>query len=397
MNSNEDWYQNAIKKHKINEITEKFNNKVRIGQGSSCLVYKTNCESVEKNLVAIKEVNLTSDEYGIREKWNEESQQWERTKPVQIILREFRFESTIRNLRLHLEIENVINCYGFTQNPETKSYYMILKYANGGNFRQYIWRKFPCSWIERLSILEKIAGSLYNIHKANYIHRDLYPGNILIQEDNWKQRKLEVYISELDSCANLNPKIEQQKYGNLLYIAPEVLVGKGNMTSIKSDIYSLGIIMWELASGDEPYSNYKTDDEDELILDIINGARPNDVIGTPKCYHDLMQKCLDADPEKRPTTLDLLEELKAFITINKHQFEAADRRIYGQYPGTRPNQLSKDNDEIFVESFGVAEGYVGFRFTNIHLQFEYKLPKPKNAPEKCIYFDENLLSKKDHH
>ncbi|RIA90858.1 kinase-like domain-containing protein, partial [Glomus cerebriforme] len=185
------------------------------------------------------------------------------------------------------------------------SYYMVLKYANGGNFRQYIWRKFPYSWSERLSILQKLAESLCNIHKANYIHRDLYPGNILIQENNWKC-KLKVYISELDSCANLNSEMDQQKYGNLLYIAPEVLAGKGNLTSIKSDIYSFGIIMWELASGDEPYSDYKTDDEKKLILDIVNGMRPNNLIGTPKCYHELMQKCLDADPEKRPTTLDIL-------------------------------------------------------------------------------------------
>ncbi|RGB24910.1 kinase-like domain-containing protein, partial [Rhizophagus diaphanus] len=158
---------------------------------------------------------------------------------------------------------------------------------------------------KRLSILKKIIEGLHNIHKANYIHRDLYPGNILILKDH---NNLEVYISELDSCANLNSEPVQQLYGNLSYIAPEVIVKNGNLTSIKSDIYSIGIIMWELVSGDEPYSDYEIDNEDELILDIINGVRPNDVIGTPKCYHELMQKCLDADPEKRPTTLNLLEE-----------------------------------------------------------------------------------------
>ncbi|CAB5360957.1 unnamed protein product [Rhizophagus irregularis] len=82
---------------------------------------------------------------------------WVRTEPVQIILREFRFESTIKNLKLHLEIKNVICCYGFTLNPETKRYYMILKYANYGNFRQYIWKKFPFRWRKRLSILRKIV------------------------------------------------------------------------------------------------------------------------------------------------------------------------------------------------------------------------------------------------
>ncbi|PKY56917.1 kinase-like protein [Rhizophagus irregularis] len=111
------------------------------------------------------------------------------------------------------KIKNVICCYGFTLNPETNRYYMILKYANYGNFRQYIWKKFPFRWCKRLSILQKIVKSLSNIHEANYIH-------------------------------------QQQQYGNLPYIAPEVIRGNGNLTSIKSDIYSIGIIMWELASGE---------------------------------------------------------------------------------------------------------------------------------------------------
>ncbi|PKC71485.1 kinase-like protein [Rhizophagus irregularis] len=336
---------------------------------------------------------------GIREKWDNESRQWLRTGPVQIILREFRSKSTIKNLKLHLEFENAICCYGFTQNPETKCYYMVLKYANCGNFREYLWKNFPCNWLKRLSILQKIVENLNNIHKKNYIHRDLYPGNILIQEDNrednWEQHNVEVYNSELDSCANLKSLIEQQQYGNLPYVAPEVIVGNGNITSIKSDIYSIGIIMWELASGDEPYSDREIDNEDELILDIINGVRPNDVIGTPKCYYDLMQKCLDADPEKRPTTLELLEELKTFISIplKKHQFEAANFKRRSQPLGARPNQLSKDNVEIFVESISVIEAYkTCFRFTNKPLQLDFILSEPKNASEKSLYFnDQGLL------
>ncbi|CAG8579797.1 9235_t:CDS:2 [Rhizophagus irregularis] len=99
-------------------------------------------------------------------------------------------------------------------------------------------------------------------------------------------------------------------------------------------------------SSNKPYSDYEIDNEDELILDIINGVRPNDnVIGTPKY----------TDPEKRPTTLSLLEELHAFTTapLKKHQFEV----VYDQPLGTRPNQLSKDNVKIIVESINVTEAY----------------------------------------
>jgi serine/threonine protein kinase len=317
-------------------------------QGSYCKIYKATWRD------------------GIREKWDYESRQWVRTEPVQIILREFRFESTIKNLKLHLEIKNVICCYGFTLNPETNRYYMILKYANYGNFRQYIWKKFPFRWRKRLSILRKIVEGLSNIHEANYIHRDLYPGNILIHED-WEDN-IEIYISELDSCAKLNSEIEQQQYGNLPYIAPEVIRGNGNLTSIKSDIYSIGIIMWELASGDEPYSDYEIDNENKLIRDIINGVRPNDVIGIPECYHELMQKCLDPDPKNRPTTQELLKEIRTFTTapLDK-QFECQQ-----QPHGTRPDQLSKTKVKKTIDVITSSSGTISFRFTN-KLLSDYKI------------------------
>jgi hypothetical protein len=62
-NLNEDWYQTAIKDYEIKEITENFVNKERIGKGSSCLVYKTKCKSLGGILVALKEANITSDDY----------------------------------------------------------------------------------------------------------------------------------------------------------------------------------------------------------------------------------------------------------------------------------------------------------------------------------------------
>ncbi|CAG8641158.1 12474_t:CDS:2 [Rhizophagus irregularis] len=417
-NLNEDFYQTAINYYGIKEILENFGNeKERIGQGS-CIVYKTKCESLGGILIAIKEVNITSDDYvkerlyylvleyanqgNLREYINvkncNENEELIKGTPIDYMKiytncwqSEPDFRPLISQILLQLQsmslepifegdddknsiyllppsdtsknfisgyspslsslaisenlassflstntickkceiqfknyhwchIKNTIRCYGFTQDLETKSYHMVLKYADGGNLRQYIRKKFPCrGWFKKLSILKKIIEGLHNIHKANYIHRDLYPGNILILKEH---NNLEVYISELDSCANLNSEPVQQLYGNLSYIAPEVIVENGNLTSIKSDIYSIA-------------------------------------------------------------------------PFKKHQFEAADRRVRGQPLGTRPSQLTKDNVKIVVESINVAEAYAGttsFRFTNRSLQFDFSLPKPKNAIEKSLYFNgEGLL------
>ena len=67
----EDWYQTAIKKYGIKEINENFGERERIGYGSSGLVYKTKCESLEGTFVAIKEINTTSNDRNIKSFVNE--------------------------------------------------------------------------------------------------------------------------------------------------------------------------------------------------------------------------------------------------------------------------------------------------------------------------------------
>ncbi|CAB4470083.1 unnamed protein product [Rhizophagus irregularis] len=240
---------------------------------------------------------------GSRELWDNESQRWKRTGPVRIILRRLRY-ITINKLKLYLELKNIIICcYGFTQDPKTKYYYIVLKYANGRTLQQYIQNKFSLSWFKRLSILKKIAELLHNIHKTNYVHGNLHSGSILLQEDDLNN-KLEIYVSDLDLCIYSDYKVERKFYEtykvhviNNRHVSPEI--SKGEIVSIKSDIYSFGVLMRELSSR--------------------NG---------PQCYDELKQKCLYDDPERRPDTKDLLYELRSFTVspLKKRQFEVADSR-----------------------------------------------------------------------
>ena len=85
------------------------------------------------------------------------------------------------------------------------------------------------------------------------------------------------------------------------YIAPEVLDKKPY--TFASDIYSFGIIMVEVSTGKPPYGNVPHDEK--LALAICNGLRPRVAKGTPKCYIDLVNQCLDANPENRPSAKEL--------------------------------------------------------------------------------------------
>src|ERR1043166_1527140 len=84
-------------------------------------------------------------------------------------------------------------------------------------------------------------------------------------------------------------------------MAPEVLRGKPYTTA--SDIYSFAMIMWELTSGVPPFDDRAHDFH--LSLSICKGERPEIIDGTPQCYIDLMKKCWDLDPLKRPSASEL--------------------------------------------------------------------------------------------
>src|SRR6266480_4096645 len=161
------------------------------------------------------------------------------------------------------------------------------------NHHQLIWK-------DRIKIAYIIINRVYFIHEEKAIHRDLHSGNILYSQldDDW-------YISDLGFCGPAD-KSSKSIYGNLPYIAPEVIAGKGY--TFASDIYSIAMLMWEISSGQPPFANFEYSDYD-LAMSIINGMRPRIVSGIPLEYKELMEQCWDADPLKRPDIGILCEKI----------------------------------------------------------------------------------------
>ncbi|CAG8641172.1 12475_t:CDS:2 [Rhizophagus irregularis] len=278
MNSNEDWYQSAIFEYKINEITEHFVNKDLIGKGSFSLVYKTKCESLEGIVVAIKEVNIISNDY------------------------------------------NSLKTFITEVYAEKKLYYLVLEYANQGNLREFINEKNrnenDFEWKERVNLATQIAEGLCYLHKLNIAHRDLHTKNILINDGNIK-------ISDFGLSKDLESTMSSEPESRPL------------IDQVHLQLQSIS------------------------LKPIFEGS--NNPIS------------IDTEKEKTPI--------------------AANFKRRSQPLGARPNQLSKDNVEIFVESISVIEAYkTCFRFTNKPLQLDFILSEPKNASEKSLYFnDQGLL------
>ena len=146
--------------------------------------------------------------------------------------------------------------YGITQDPETKNYMMVLDYAENGSLRNYLDTNYDkLSWKTKFFDLWSIAVGLNDIHEKELIHRDLHIGNIL-------SFPIRARITDMGLCrpADYNKLENTNKnkiYGVLLYIAPEILRGQ-NYTKA-ADVYSFGIIMYEIFSGLPPYHDVSHD------------------------------------------------------------------------------------------------------------------------------------------
>src|ERR1051325_9407276 len=242
---------------------------------------------------------------------------------------------------------------------------MLVMNRMDTNLRNYLQQNHSkLTWKERIQITNNIVVAVDRIHRESAIHRDLHSGNILFSQINQK-----FSISDLGFCGPADKPLNSI-YGNLPYLAPEVIVGKE--TTFASDIYSIGMLMWEISSGQPPFFNKHPYD---LVIKIINGMRPKIVPGTPLEYKELMEQCWDADPTKRPDieTLDRkMEKMKRLSYLNE------DRQIN--------NSTNTNNNLQFNTNYSTSSSLNNSFFGNSSSRiYKFKnLPRPRNATKGKI-------------
>ncbi|KAF9977726.1 hypothetical protein BGZ73_005089 [Actinomortierella ambigua] len=222
----------------------------------------------------------------------------------------------IQEVKIHKRVgdcENVIKCWGVTWIASARVYGMVLQFAAYGSLRDFLREHFTrLDWHRKIRLAKDVAQGLRFIHEEDVCHHDLHSRNVLIDQN---KRAL---ITDFGLSRN-QPQDEMRQHsagprGVVPYISPERLSSASFNHS--SDIYSLGVIMWELTSGHPPFSN-NGEAPFMLAFHILGGLRETVVEGTPEEYAALYQRCWDKDPAARPCLDEIINSLDRMLLVQR--------------------------------------------------------------------------------
>jgi len=268
-----------------------------------------------------------------------------------------------------------------------------VKYFNEGSLQDYLTKEFKnLKWKEKISILLNIINGLTKIHHKNIIHCDFHSGNILHEKFDKHDN---LYIADLGLSFPVNKQTsisnKNDVFGVLPYVAPEVL--RGEKYTMASDIYSFGILMSVVSTGQQPFNNISHDID--LAVSICKGVRPGFSSNTPKFYIELAFKCMDADPDRRPTADEIFKTIKFWEDSFNNYLIDSDNQHYCYYSKEELDKLRsirKSIDEMDKFSFDpstiVATIHPNVVYTSRLLDFT-NLPQPVNLNKITIIGNHN--------
>ena len=209
---------------------------------------------------------------------------------------------------------NVLSILAYTTAP----FSILTVYINYGSVKHFVSNKRhgseSISVLQRVHMAQQAAKGIEHLHSLGIIHSDIRCSNLLMEFDSGNITEIRIVVTDY-SLHSLRDEMKNDK--SLQYMAPEVIEDPYNISS-KSDIYSLGITIWEIMTGEDPFS--EEDPIDAAIHALISGRRPelyDDCI--PHGIRCLMEKCWNGDKLERPNALYVVNQLfewhTAFITF----------------------------------------------------------------------------------
>ena len=253
-----------------------------IGSGGMANVYKARCHRLNR-LVAIKILKSDlADNADFRRRFHDESQ-----------------------AVAQLSHANIVSVYDVSTNPDRE--YIVMELIDGITLKQYMERRGRMDWRESLHFITQIMRGLSHAHSRGIIHRDIKPQNIMVLRDG----SVKVADFGIACLADSAQTLTQEALGSVHYISPEQ--ARGDRIDARSDIYSAGVVLYEMLTGRLPFEG---DSAVSVAIQHLSSVplAPRDIDPSiPEPLELICMKAMNSDPNKRYASADaMIEDLEKF-------------------------------------------------------------------------------------
>lgn len=294
----------------------------KIGTGGMSDVYKAKCHKLNR-FVAVKV---------LKQEFSENAN----------FVSKFKTEAQAAAGMMH---PNIVNVYDVGE--ESGTYYIVMELVEGITLKQYIEKKARLSVKEAISIAIQVSMGIEAAHRNHIIHRDIKPQNIMISKDG----KVKVTDFGIAKAVTSNT-ITSNVMGSVHYTSPEQ--ARGGYSDEKSDIYSLGITMFEMLTGRVPFNGETTV---AIAIKHIQEPMPSPreyIPEIPISVEQIVFKCTQKSPDRRYQSMaELIEDLKRSLMHPDEDFvkmvdpdEEASTRLISEQDMRQIKKQSKKHDSM---------------------------------------------------
>ncbi len=239
---------------------------------------------------------------------------------------------------------NVVNVYDV--GVENGIYYIVMELVEGITLKKYIEKRGRLPYKEAVSIAIQVANGMDAAHKHNIVHRDIKPQNIIISKEG-KVKVTDFGIAKVASSATINTSASM---GSVHYISPEQ--ARGGYSDERSDIYSLGITLFEMLTGTVPFDG---DSAVSVAVQHIQDSIPLPsqlVEGVPVSVDKIVLKCMQKKTDRRyQSAAELIVDLKKSLVMPDEDFVRMGS-AYDSVLKKDEEEYNPDDDELLTENAG---------------------------------------------